>query len=38
MDKNKLVTFIENIVPIPRQKVQEIAAHFQEIEIKCLIY
>ncbi|MEO6734632.1 MAG: Crp/Fnr family transcriptional regulator [Ferruginibacter sp.] len=34
MDKNKLITFIENIVPIPRQKVEEIAAHFQEIEIK----
>ena len=34
MDKNKLITFIENIVPIPRQKVEEIAAHFQEMEIK----
>jgi len=34
MDKNKLITFIESIVPIPRQKVKEIAAHFQEIEIK----
>jgi len=34
MDKNKLVTFIEQIVPIPRQKVEEIAANFQEIQIK----
>ena len=34
MDKNKLITFIESIVPIPRQKVEEIAAHFHEIEIK----
>ena len=34
MDKNKLITFIENIVPIPRLKVEEIAAHFQEMEIK----
>lgn len=33
MDKNKLITFIEQIVPIPRQKVEEIAAHFQEIQI-----
>ena len=34
MDKNKLVTFIEQIVPIPRQKVEEIAANFQEIQIR----
>ena len=34
MDKNKLITFVENIVPIPRQKVEEIAAHFEEMEIK----
>ena len=34
MEKNKLITFIEQIVPIPRQKVEEIATHFQEMEIK----
>ncbi len=34
MDKNKLITFIEQIVSIPRQKVEEIAVHFQEMQIK----
>ena len=34
MEKDKLITFIEQIVPIPRQKVEEIAAHFQEMKIK----
>lgn len=33
MDKNALITFIEQVVPIPRQKVEEIASHFSEIQI-----
>jgi len=33
MDENKLITFIEQSVPIPRQKVEEIAAPFQEKQI-----
>ncbi|HKZ67669.1 MAG TPA: hypothetical protein VJ111_14985, partial [Chitinophagaceae bacterium] len=33
MDENKLITFIEQSVPIPRQKVEEIAASFQKIQI-----
>jgi len=34
MNKNKLIIFIEQVIPIPRQKVEEIAAHFQEIHFK----
>jgi len=34
MDKKKLIAFIEQVVPIRRQKVEEIVAHFQEMEIK----
>jgi CRP-like cAMP-binding protein len=34
MDKHKLVLFIEQVIPIPRQKVNEITAHFQEMQIK----
>ena len=34
MDKQSLITFIESIVPIPRQTVEEIVTHFQSIEIK----
>jgi CRP-like cAMP-binding protein len=34
MDKKKLINFIEQIIPVPRQKVEEIARHFQEIQIK----
>ena len=34
MDKKNLITFIENIIPIPREKVEEIAGHFQGMEIR----
>jgi CRP-like cAMP-binding protein len=34
MDKESLITFIEGIVPIPRQTVKEIVTHFQALEIK----
>lgn len=33
MDRTKLITFIENILPVTRQRVEEIAAHFQEMHI-----
>lgn len=34
MDRNKLISFIEHIVPIPRQKVEQIASYFQEMKIE----
>ena len=34
MDRNKLIAFIEQVVPIPRQKVEEIAAYFREMQVK----
>lgn len=34
MDKHKLILFIEQVIPIPRQKVNEIVAPFQEMQIK----
>ena len=33
MDKQRLITFIESIVPIPRQTIEEIVTHFQSLEI-----
>lgn len=33
MEKINLITFIEQIVPIPRHKVEEIAGHFRDIHI-----
>jgi CRP-like cAMP-binding protein len=33
MNKDKLIQFIESVIPMPRQKVEEIAASFKKIEI-----
>jgi CRP-like cAMP-binding protein len=33
MEKKHLITFIQNVLPIPLQKVEEIAAHFQPLQI-----
>jgi CRP-like cAMP-binding protein len=33
MEKEKLVLFIEQVLPIPRTKIEEIATYFQSIEI-----
>ena len=33
MDRSKLISFIEQVVPIPRPKVEEIANHFNEFQI-----
>lgn len=34
MNKSALINFIEKIIPIPRQRVEEISAHFQQMHIK----
>jgi CRP-like cAMP-binding protein len=33
MSRDKLIQFIERVIPMPRQKVQEIASSFKKIEI-----
>jgi len=34
MDRSKLISFIEQVIPIPRPRVEEIASHFQDIQIR----
>jgi len=33
MEREKLIAFIQNVLPIPRQKVEEIASHFREMNV-----
>lgn len=33
MNKENLIKFIEQVIPIPRQRVEEIAEHFQPMHI-----
>lgn len=33
MEKEGLINFIQNVLPIPQQRVEEIVAHFHEMEV-----